>query len=251
MSTMLIQSGTLQDIADSIRTKTGGSNNMTPLEMPNEIANIPSGSSSNIDVMDCVIASVRGSVKSESYTIVDSGLYMLLACYTFAGSASITIPNDRTPIVDLHDRHSATYSGGTYYRGVICKIVELQAGDSVSISATDGSAGSSRWYGFGYRICKLNKVTISSVNAHTLVDDVQGYSYNPSSLTGNHYIICVACGSQWSYATVSASNCINKIADFGAYSVMAIVKGEGSSLSTITLTGYNGGLVEIIDCIYS
>lgn len=43
MSTMLIQSDTLSDIADAIRSKTGGSNTMTPLEMPTEISNIPTG----------------------------------------------------------------------------------------------------------------------------------------------------------------------------------------------------------------
>lgn len=43
MSTMLIQSGTLDDIADAIRAKTGGSAGMTPLQMPAQIASIPSG----------------------------------------------------------------------------------------------------------------------------------------------------------------------------------------------------------------
>lgn len=48
MSTMLIQSGTLDDIADAIRAKTGGSASMTPLQMPTQIASIPSGSGANI-----------------------------------------------------------------------------------------------------------------------------------------------------------------------------------------------------------
>lgn len=43
MSTMLIQSGTLDDIADAIRAKTGSSASMTPLQMPTQIASIPSG----------------------------------------------------------------------------------------------------------------------------------------------------------------------------------------------------------------
>lgn len=43
MSTMLIQSTTLEDIADAIRTKTGESDLMTPLEMPSAIDAIPSG----------------------------------------------------------------------------------------------------------------------------------------------------------------------------------------------------------------
>ena len=43
MSTMLIQSGTLDDIADAIRSKTGKVASMTPLEMPDEIESISGG----------------------------------------------------------------------------------------------------------------------------------------------------------------------------------------------------------------
>lgn len=53
MSTMLIQSGTLEDIADAIRAKTGGSASMTPLQMPTQIASIPSGGG-GIDVLSGV-----------------------------------------------------------------------------------------------------------------------------------------------------------------------------------------------------
>ena len=45
MSLMFIDSNTLSDIADAIRAKTGDTNDMTPLEMPTEIASIPSGGS--------------------------------------------------------------------------------------------------------------------------------------------------------------------------------------------------------------
>lgn len=47
MSEYIIQSQTLTDIADAIRNKAGSSSSLTPLEMPNAIANIPSGSSVN------------------------------------------------------------------------------------------------------------------------------------------------------------------------------------------------------------
>lgn len=46
MSTMLIQSGTLDDIADAIRSKTGKVASMTPLEMPDEIESISGGGQS-------------------------------------------------------------------------------------------------------------------------------------------------------------------------------------------------------------
>ena len=47
MSSYIIQSQTLSDIADAIRNKADSSSTLTPLEMPNAIANIPSGSSVN------------------------------------------------------------------------------------------------------------------------------------------------------------------------------------------------------------
>lgn len=43
MSTLLVQSGTFDDIADAIRAKTGKVASMTPLEMPQEIASISGG----------------------------------------------------------------------------------------------------------------------------------------------------------------------------------------------------------------
>lgn len=43
MGTKIIQDGTLTDIADAIRAKTGKSATMTPLEMPTEIASIETG----------------------------------------------------------------------------------------------------------------------------------------------------------------------------------------------------------------
>jgi hypothetical protein len=43
MADRLIQTGTLTDIADAIRAKTGKSATMTPLEMPTEIASIIGG----------------------------------------------------------------------------------------------------------------------------------------------------------------------------------------------------------------
>lgn len=43
MSNLLIQSDTLSDIADAIRSKTGNADLMTPLEMPDEISSIITG----------------------------------------------------------------------------------------------------------------------------------------------------------------------------------------------------------------
>lgn len=49
MTAYLINDDTLTDIADAIRTKTGGSSSITPLNMPTEILSIPSGGSPVLD----------------------------------------------------------------------------------------------------------------------------------------------------------------------------------------------------------
>ena len=51
MSTLLVQSGTFDNIADAIRAKTGKVASMTPLEMPEEIASISGGGTSGFPIL--------------------------------------------------------------------------------------------------------------------------------------------------------------------------------------------------------
>lgn len=51
MSSLIIQSGTLSDIADAIRAKTGKAASMTPLEMPTEISSISGGGGTKPDIV--------------------------------------------------------------------------------------------------------------------------------------------------------------------------------------------------------
>ncbi len=51
MAQYIIEDTTLADIADAIRGKTGKSAAMTPLEMPEEITNIPTGSGTETKVL--------------------------------------------------------------------------------------------------------------------------------------------------------------------------------------------------------
>ena len=75
MSIMFINSDTLSDIADAIRAKTGGSNSMTPLEMPTEIASIPSGGGGSGEVALAYYSgySSTTSEKAQTYTATKSG----------------------------------------------------------------------------------------------------------------------------------------------------------------------------------
>lgn len=86
MAEYLIQDTTLEDIADAVRAKTGGSSAMTPSEMVTAIGNIPSGGggiesySGNIvlqnqDVYDLVIpVTVTGKTFFATAVCVETGI---------------------------------------------------------------------------------------------------------------------------------------------------------------------------------
>lgn len=67
MGSYIIQSQTLTDIADAIRNKAGSSSTLTPLEMPNAIANIPSGSSVNTITIEIGANSVTNTAQLYKY----------------------------------------------------------------------------------------------------------------------------------------------------------------------------------------
>lgn len=84
MSTYLINSGTLDDIADAIRAKTGGSANITPLEMPEEIASISGGG--------------HGVVTKYKKVLIGSEV---VGYGSGSASTSVTIPNVKQVILNL------------------------------------------------------------------------------------------------------------------------------------------------------
>lgn len=67
MSSYIIQSQTLTDIADAIRNKAGSSSTLTPLEMPNAIANISSGISVNTITIEIGANSVTNAGQLYNY----------------------------------------------------------------------------------------------------------------------------------------------------------------------------------------
>lgn len=92
MSTLLIQSGTLDDIADAIRTKTGGVDTMTPLEMPAEIISIPTGGSGGAEVLDIGFKTPASYTSfTASYTASKSGtLYVAIMKQNSTSAPSVT-----------------------------------------------------------------------------------------------------------------------------------------------------------------
>lgn len=85
MSTLLVQSGTFDNIADAIRAKTGKVASMTPLEMPQEIASISGGGEVVVDEIIPRMTSNTTPKGTCSASYVYSGRY---AYYGFTTSAN-------------------------------------------------------------------------------------------------------------------------------------------------------------------
>lgn len=86
MSTLAINSETLINIADAIRTKTGKSESMTPIDMPKEIGNLAIGSAS--EIADTIID--KSITQFASSTLNQIGAYAFCDCNKLT---SVNTPN--------------------------------------------------------------------------------------------------------------------------------------------------------------
>lgn len=100
MSTLLIQSGTLDDIADAIRAKTGKVASMTPLEMPDEIADITGGV--NITYQERIIEEGWDDTGEVTYTF-DEDIDSCILVLTFTRETTLS-----------DTRYTLTLANGSY-----------------------------------------------------------------------------------------------------------------------------------------
>ena len=151
MSTMLIQSGTLDDIADAIRAKTGGVATMTPLEMPTEIANIVGGGG------DITLLHSAGLTRSEiidnpptTYTFTKNydTIYVVGSISDNDAQAGCKLTYNGNGTATEIDSKSGVYSSTDSINTKILKIKNVSANESVEIarSSTDGLTGT--WFIF-------------------------------------------------------------------------------------------------------
>lgn len=135
MSTLLIQSGTLDDIADAIRAKTGSVASMTPLQMPTEIASIPSGGGT-VEVVNKYINNNQSytpaNVNLLDITITDSGnleIYISSAGINLASTESILQKNGTT-ISKTWERNTSGTATNIYYN------FSVESGDNITFKKT-------------------------------------------------------------------------------------------------------------------
>lgn len=91
MSTMLIQSETLEGIADAIRTKTGESDLMTPLEMPSNIEAIPAGGEDRLIYYNIKAIPTYTSQQNVDYVSEYSGSVNIMIAQTSQYNANTKI----------------------------------------------------------------------------------------------------------------------------------------------------------------
>lgn len=147
MSNYLIQSQTLTDIADAIRSKTGSSSPISGANMATEIENIPIGSS---DRVRCYGNFPRAVTDRPTININLKAGDTIVFLMSHRSSISVSIPDDCTLIAQSSDG-----SGGSQYLSFI-KYTALT--DELKNFTFSLSAASDRFY---LSFIILNNVSIS------------------------------------------------------------------------------------------
>ena len=106
MSTLLVQSGTFDNIADAIRAKTGKVASMTPLEMPQEIASISGGGGDGLPILNGKAdpTASQGTNGQLYFKYGENGVD--LSTFTFRNTGGVTCASSKYALV-------YTYNSGT------------------------------------------------------------------------------------------------------------------------------------------
>ena len=138
MSLMFIDSDTLSDIADAIRTKKGTSNEMTPLDMPGEIASIPTPTGSGEAYEYNSGTSHYFGEVTKTVTIQNSGTLYVMVGENYSSQRSTMTVNGISVSATQSDYN---YIGFTYFT------TPIQGGDEVAVTFYGNGGGST-----GYRM---------------------------------------------------------------------------------------------------
>lgn len=177
------------------------------------------------------------SAGSSTYTIEEDGYYMISVGYCHSGYGSITLPSDRTPVID--ESYISTISGGN--RGSLLKLVKLYAGDAVSISF--GYTG--QWSGAYGFIAKTNGFEDYVVYSKNYADDEETRPNVPNDDT-TYIALGFTSGRSYSesWSKVNPYDSDSTItAQINLNSTMFCWKGKGSEYPSVREYGFNGGLV--------
>lgn len=191
MSTLLVQSGTFDDIADAIRAKTGKVASMTPLEMPQEIASISGGGGVTI---------LSGTENPTANQGVDGQIYLK---YSIVGENLTEFTNavqSDMSIIKSLEKVEITYKGGMNIGAEVYKQIDLTDIDELKLTIHCGNNAYSS--DFSNRHPRLvittanpNNFPTSPVSAEVSTPNTtQDFTIDVSSYTGTYYIIFTSNG---------------------------------------------------------
>lgn len=138
MSIYTIESETLTDIADAIRSKTGGSSPILTENMANAIANIPSTGSNAILVS--AQSANRGGGATITYTFTESGKFQFIAMATGDTAPSLsdfTITLNNTAVTP--DLSLIAQSSWQYPYAFFVGEITVSANDVLTVSVSSAS----------------------------------------------------------------------------------------------------------------
>lgn len=173
------------------------------------------------------------------FTAPVSGLYLLQASCGYQGTANITLPSGKTPIIN----ETVPCVSGETSRLAKYIIVELEANDVVTYYTVENG----QWPEFCALAFLLENIDTSSITVYDtegLNDDVLSYSSIPS--TSDIYMsIASYFGSNWANYrndTVISGSLKENINQPGAKNTScSIIIDEGQNFPTLSYYGYDGG----------
>lgn len=174
-----------------------------------------------------------------TYSVNANGLYLLTASYSAQGSSSIGLPSGKTALLQ------GTLS--TTDRGIKWAIVELERGDTVTLSAAP-----SGWRAFAKAVYFLENIRISSTSSveNTAFTKDGTAQLTPPNDSNKYFVLGIGMGmGNGNYsdntsligATVDAQSKDN----IGTYTVAGLYYGTGSDLPVFKFYGYDGGCAGI------
>ena len=169
---------------------------------------------------------------SSTYTITESGTYLIVVSVSFRGTRSITLPAGRTAKIN-----QSVEIDNDGVRGMTVVVADLQANDVVTMSATP-----STWAAFSKQIYKLTNVSVTSVySTQAKVDGTQTFSV-PTS--GDYLVLGLCFGLQSGYyydLTEETYASKNITARVGVNTLSRIFVDSGENIPTLELYGNDGG----------
>lgn len=142
----IINDTTLQAIADAIRAKTGSASSMTPLEMPTEIASIPTGGGAEAEIafeINTKVATTAG--ESYSHTAQKSGkLYLAIASHVGYVTTLPTLTINNVSVTATSSSYSTPQSASQRLNMEYFSGINVASGDVLNIDIHSPGANYSK-----------------------------------------------------------------------------------------------------------